>query len=63
MVYSVYNRCSGESFATTNLIGLSDFTGLGYHKLAYHFSRVGKLFYSTDTLVIIRSNKLEKRKS
>jgi len=61
IIYSTYLRCGRESFATNNLRSLSRFTGLGYHKLLYHFSRKRKIFYDAEDIIIIRSDELHGR--
>ncbi len=50
----------GESFATTNMISLSEFLGWRYDRLVYHFSRRRKFIYIDDDVIIIRSERFDR---
>ncbi len=58
MVYSAYLSSKRISFSTTSMVALSEFSGLSYHILSYHFSRLGKIFFHDGDIMIIMSNEL-----
>jgi len=59
-IYSVYSTRSNESFSCTNMVSLSEFCGIKYDKLSYHFTRKGKRLYRNEGLIIIKSESLVK---
>lgn len=61
-IYSAYLSSKGLSFSTTSMVALSEFSGLGYHILSYHFSRMGKIFFHNGDVIIIRSEELVRGK-
>jgi len=54
-IYCIYNRKTGNTISTNNKRTISEWSGIGYEKLVYHFTRCRRDFYKDDNLIIIRS--------
>lgn len=61
--YCIYNRETGNTLSTNNKRTVSEFSGIGYEKLVYHFTRRKRDFYKDDKCIIIKSNKLVRGKN
>lgn len=60
--YCIYNRETGNTLSTNNKPTVSEFSGIGYEKLVYWFTRKKRNFYKDDKWIIIRSGEFVRGK-